>query len=183
MRPVPDPTRRQAFGAWRRAGLASAWVAGVALQLNQPALWDGAAYPLLLAAGLGGWLVVGRLRPAGARDAARLLATLAVGFAFAGWRADVRVADALAPAWEGCDIELTGTVDGLPEVAEDGLHFAFAVDSARPWPMTARALARVAALDEAADRPLPQAVRVAELSARPSPGNGPDDDEDEADDA
>src|SRR5438045_5291935 len=46
-----------------------------------------------------------------AHAAALLVAALSVGmggFLYAGWRAEVRLADELPPAWEGQDIELVG---------------------------------------------------------------------------
>ena len=145
-------------GAWWRAAAALAWVGGVALQLQQAALWPGESYRLIVAAALGAWLIAWRLR---SRIAARVLlgvALVAAGFAYAGWRADARLADALAPEWEGCDIELVGVVDEMPQVAEDGEHFAFVVESARALGRTARELKRVKSLDAAAGRPLDAAV-------------------------
>jgi competence protein ComEC len=157
-----------AAGAWRRAGLALAWLAGVALQLAQPALWSGEAYPLLLAAGLALALVAGRCRGVGRRWAWRLLALAVLGFGFAGWRAELRLADALAPEWEDCDLALVGVVDGMPEVAADGTRFAFDVESARVLPMGGRDLRRLAALDAAAGVPVPSAAIGA--AAPPEPG-------------
>src|SRR5450631_769452 len=66
-----------------------------------------------------------------ARAAALLIAALSVGMAgffYAGWRADTRLADALPSAWEGQDIELVGIVDDLPQPADRGTRFAFAVE-------------------------------------------------------
>jgi len=169
-------------GAWWRAAIAFAWVAGVGLQLQQPALWDAQAYPLLAAGALAACLVAGRLARTGWRRASRcagLLVLAAAGFAYAGWRADLRLADALAPAWEGCDIELVGTVEDMPQLAPDGERFAFAVESARASGMTARELKRVRALADAAGWPLPAAVAAAE-SARPVAPPGDDDDEADA---
>jgi len=177
-----DPTRviTDFAGAWRRAGAALAWVGGVALQLQQPALWDAAAWPLLGAAALATWLVARRARRRGGPRLACALAGLALGisgFGYAGWRAELRLADALAPAWEGCDIELVGTVDDMPQLAPDGEHFAFAVESARPLAMTPRELERVRALADAAGQPLPAAVAVAETGGARAPAAGGDDDE------
>jgi len=177
-------------GAWWRAGLALAWVAGVAAQLQQAALWPGPSYPLVGAAALAALLGALRLRSRlrRPRRLCVLAAVAAAGFAYAGWRADTRLADALAPAWEGCDVELVGIVDDMPEVAADGEHFAFVVESARALGMTARSLKRVQSLDAAAGEPLPAVVAQAEagasprgldedaadddLAARPAPGVG-----------
>jgi DNA internalization-related competence protein ComEC/Rec2 len=126
---APDP-----LGASWRAALALGWVAGVALQLQQAVAWEGGAYRLVVAGGLA--LVLAALRRAG-RIAARplaLAAALALGFGCAGWQAAARLADALAPEWEGRDVELVGVVDELPQLAEDGERFAFAVESARAMP-------------------------------------------------
>ncbi len=142
-----------------------AWVAGVALQLQQPALWSGEAYPLLLAAALGGLIVAGRLRGRLPLRCGFALALAVAGFAFAGWRADARLADVLAPEWEGCDVEVVGVVDEMPQLADDGQHFAFVIESARAAGMTPRELKRVQALDSAAGRPLAPAVVAAEQAA------------------
>jgi competence protein ComEC len=65
-----------------------------------------------------------------ARAAALSVAAFAVGMAgffYAAWRADTRLADALPPAWEGQDIRLVGMIDDLPQPADRGTRFAFAV--------------------------------------------------------
>jgi predicted membrane metal-binding protein len=152
------PAFSVAAGAWWRAVLALAWVVGVALQLQQPRLWPWASYPLIAAGALCMALMAGRVRTLGSSRALAVAAAAALGFACAGWRADARSSDALAPEWEGCDIELVGTIAEMPQVAEDGEHFAFAVESARALTMTARDLKRVASLDAAAGRPLTAAV-------------------------
>src|SRR4051794_6398916 len=115
-----------AAGAWWRAALVLAWVAGCAAQLQQPALWADEVYPLMLAASLVALLAARRCGRASRRAgvALALAAIAAAGFALAGWRAEVRLADALAPEWEGRDVELVGVVDGMPQVAEDGEHAA-----------------------------------------------------------
>ena len=165
-----------AAGAWRRAAVALAWVGGVALQLQQPVLWAGECYPLMVAAALGVLLVALRLR----WRIGVCFAVAAAGFAYAGWRADARLADALAPAWEGCDVEVVGVIDDMPQVAEDGEHFAFVIESARVLGMTARELRRVQSLDVAAGRPLPSAVADAEEAAgrARASGDGIEDDDD-----
>jgi competence protein ComEC len=58
-------------------------------------------------------------------------AALAVGlggFFYAAWRAELRLADELPPAWEGRDIDLVGIVDELPQSTAHGIRFAFAVE-------------------------------------------------------
>jgi competence protein ComEC len=159
----PDET-----GAWWRAAVVLAWVAGIALQLQQPALWAREAYALTGAAALAVALVAqvgSRRRWWQVRRAALWIAVAVTGFAYAGWRADLRLADALAPEWEGCDIELVGVIAEMPQVAEDGEHFAFVVESARAAGMTARELKRVQSLDRASGTPLAPAVAGAEEAA------------------
>jgi competence protein ComEC len=51
------------------------------------------------------------------------------GFCYAAWRADVRLGDALPPAWEETDVRITGIVDDLPQNTIVGARFAFAVES------------------------------------------------------
>src|SRR6266567_4691273 len=77
-----------------------------------------------------------RLR--GVRHPARLwaawlsaaLAVALLAFFYAGWRAEVRLADELPAAWEGRDIRLVGVVDELPQPVERGIRFAFLVERA-----------------------------------------------------
>ena len=161
----PASISSSAGGAWWRAAAVLAWVAGVALQLRQPVLWASAAYPLIGATALAGSLVASRCRWRGPARVALGVALAAAGFAYAGWRADVRLADALVPEWEGCDVELVGVIDEMPQVAEDGEHFAFVVESARVAGMTGRELKRVQSLDAAAGQPLAAAVAEAEAEA------------------
>lgn len=64
-----------------------------------------------------------------------LLLALLTGFAWAGWRAQWRLADELPQAWEGRDVEVTGVVDELPEPSEGGVRFSFRVErTAAPVP-------------------------------------------------
>jgi competence protein ComEC len=142
-------------GAWWRAALVLAWIAGIAIQLRQPALWWGDAYRLIAAGGLGlalAALVAARsvrsgagaatgrepwrvLRP-GCSRVAGLAAAAALGFACAGWRATRASRTPLAPEWEGRDLELVGVVEQLPQVGEDGERFVLAVEAAHAPPST-----------------------------------------------
>ncbi len=65
-----------------------------------------------------------------------VLAFLALGFAWAAWRADIRLADALGAEWEGRDIEVIGVVATLPQDFSQGTRFEFAVEK----PLTATAI-------------------------------------------
>ena len=51
-----------------------------------------------------------------------------IGHGYAALRAEVRLADALQPAWEGEDVRVVGVVDDLPDVSERGTRYAFAVE-------------------------------------------------------
>ncbi|MGH8713027.1 MAG: ComEC/Rec2 family competence protein, partial [Casimicrobiaceae bacterium] len=107
-----------------------AFALGVVILQGQAELpaWRGAAVIPVLA--LLAWFLAGRTRLAAA--VALALAAGLSGFFYAAWCAGVRLADALPPAWEGRDIRLVGVVDELPQPADRGTRFAFAVESAGP---------------------------------------------------
>jgi competence protein ComEC len=52
-----------------------------------------------------------------------------MGFGWAAWRAEIRLADALPAAEEGADIAITGVVSSLPQVMSESTRFAFDVES------------------------------------------------------
>ncbi len=109
-----------------------AFAAGALLLQIQAALPDAAgivAVALLLLLPALFW--TGRV----ARLAA-LLACLLLGFGYAAWRAEIRLAEALPTAWEGRDIEMIGVVASLPQDFSHGTRFEFAVES----PLTADAV-------------------------------------------
>jgi competence protein ComEC len=93
-------------------------------------------HPLLLfCAGGCAWLLVAlavrrrRLAPRSWRTVVATIPCAAImGFSYAGWRADVRLTDALPPHWEGVDLHVTGVVDDLPQPVERGARFTFAVE-------------------------------------------------------
>ncbi|MDR3221385.1 MAG: DNA internalization-related competence protein ComEC/Rec2 [Candidatus Accumulibacter sp.] len=58
-----------------------------------------------------------------------LCACALLGFAWAAWRAECRLADTLPEAWEIRDIRITGVVAALPQRIERGERFAFDVES------------------------------------------------------
>ncbi|MEP7181999.1 MAG: DNA internalization-related competence protein ComEC/Rec2 [Betaproteobacteria bacterium] len=101
-----------------------------------PALPTQGAAPIVAAAGVGIVVLAAALRFV-ARPTVRCVAiaaltagTLALGIGYATWRAEVRLADALPPAWEGVDITVVGVVDELPQPSTRGTRFAFAVEHA-----------------------------------------------------
>ena len=121
------------------AAAALAWLLGLGLQLQQPALWPALRYGGLLAAVpvlLGLVLMPGlglRHRHRAAATARLLLtmtaiAALAVGLT--GLRADARLAQRLSPALEGADLLVTGVVAALPQAGPSGTRFVFEVEQA-----------------------------------------------------
>ncbi|AXF08485.1 competence protein ComEC [Paraburkholderia graminis] len=82
------------------------------------------------------------------------------GFGYAAWRADVRLAASLPPAWEGRDIDVTGSIKGLPARDDNGARFLFDVESvdsheAGPLPPTPVIFPRVIQLAWIADEAPP----------------------------
>ena len=93
-----------------------------------------AACVLLIIAGLLGWrgatggLGVRRLLQMGAL----VLAGVCCGFAWGGLVAQYYLDDELPKAWEGRDITVVGTVEGLPYRYERGVRFNFQVEKIAP---------------------------------------------------
>ncbi len=113
------------------AGLALAWLTGVAVQLQQAALWPPQQYLLGLAGGALGLLLASRLRRLRTLAIALALPGAAwLGFGATGLQAGVRLADALPAALEGRDLALTGIVASLPQAGATGLRFRFDVEQA-----------------------------------------------------
>lgn len=105
------------------------FVAGAWWLQQQPALPDTASAWAMGALGLAAAVI----RPAGA--AARLArgalvnaGCLALGFSWAAWCAQQRLADALPAVWEGRDIAIIGVVAALPQAYERGVRFEFDVE-------------------------------------------------------
>lgn len=65
----------------------------------------------------------------GIRRALILSGAALLGFAYAAWLAEARLADALPDAWQGRDITLTGVVAEMPRTHERGQRFVFDVES------------------------------------------------------
>ena len=55
-----------------------------------------------------------------------------LGIVWAGFAAELRLADALPAEYEGRDVELTGVVASLPQRFENGVRFDFDVERALP---------------------------------------------------
>lgn len=117
---------RAATGS-RLAVLALAWLVGVAVHLQQAALWPVAA--MGAAIGIGGLGLVAGWRWQRFFFLAAAGATL-LSFGAAGLRADARLADALPVALEGIDLTVTGVVASLPQRSDSGTRFRFEVDHA-----------------------------------------------------
>ncbi len=120
--------QRTADFGWRLAALGLAWVAGVALHLQQAALW-----PLALsiaAAGLGAaaLLIAWRWRRA---FIVSMVGAALLAWGASGWRASRVLADALPPALEGRDLTVTGVIASLPQRSASGLRFRFEVEGAQ----------------------------------------------------
>ena len=112
---------------WRLAGLSLAWIAGIALHLQQRSLWPMAL--CAAAAVLGTLLVV----VAWCWRRAFIIGVVGVAllaFGAAGWRASLRLADALPEALEGQDLVVTGVITTLPQRSAAGLRFRFEVEAA-----------------------------------------------------
>jgi competence protein ComEC len=100
------------------------------------ALW-GAVLLVAIAASM--WAVHALIRRSGSLSlgwrasgwAAVWIAAACVGFGYAAWRADLRLARALPAAWESRELDVAGYVASLPEYGADGARFLFAVES---WP-------------------------------------------------
>jgi len=58
-----------------------------------------------------------------------IVACCALGFAWASWRADLRLGDELAMDWEGQDVEVVGVVATLPQDFSNGTRFEFALET------------------------------------------------------
>ncbi len=106
-----------------------AFAAGILFLQTRPELitWEMPASVGFLLCGL-------RLRRSHrAWPALTMLACLLLGIAWAGWRAEIRLADRLGADWEGRDVEVLGIVAGLPQNFGNGSRFEFDVtDSLTP---------------------------------------------------
>lgn len=106
------------------------WVLGVALQLQQPALWSMKVYGALLLAGVLGLWVMRWARWMAPALVLSLVAGVFIGGGLTGARAVHFAADALDPALQGVDIEVTGRIASLPQGNAQGERFDFVVEAA-----------------------------------------------------
>jgi len=124
----PQPERAR-FAFALEAALAGL-LAGTALQMGQPTLWVWPAYGsvLVLAA-----VMVAAALYLRSRWWPRVLLALAGGLlagGLTGLRALAYVGDALDPALEGRDIQVTGRVAEMPQFNDAGIRLRLAVESA-----------------------------------------------------
>ena len=122
---TPASSSATAYPPVTLASLAA--IAGVALQLAQPALWQQAAYVAACGAAL---LLLGAWLRCNQRAWCLCLALLLLGFGSTGWRAAHFARQQLAPALEGRDVLVEGSVIGLPQWFDDGARFTLAVEQA-----------------------------------------------------
>ncbi|WP_374606158.1 DNA internalization-related competence protein ComEC/Rec2 [Diaphorobacter nitroreducens] len=121
--------------AWHLPVALAAGVVGVALQLQQPALWPWPSYAglmvgaLLAAGALVLWAGVRGTRRWHGSGVAILAAVLMYGLC--GMRAAVFLEQSLAPALEGRDLRVTGVVAAMPQPRETGLRLRLEVEAAQ----------------------------------------------------
>jgi competence protein ComEC len=124
---------------WREQGrrmrwlpAAIGWVAGTALQLRQPDLWDSPVYAALIALAVALWLLSGS-RSVTPRWTAVLagLTSMALAFGLCGARASLFARDAMLPELEGRDIAIVGVVAAMPQHNETGTRFRLLVEEAQ----------------------------------------------------
>jgi len=100
-----------------------AWLQSCAALFAHPAWITLAGACALAIAG-----IAGRGRRRAGTTIVALGAAFLVGFGYATWRAQFRLAEELPPNWEGVDIDIVGVVDDLPAISPRGTRFAFAVE-------------------------------------------------------
>lgn len=129
--PLPASARASAATAGRLGGLALAWLAGVALHLQQAELASPAVQVAWLAGGgLCAVLALRFTRRRGLTTLLLLLVALLFGFGASNLRAGFRLAQSLPAALEGQDLQVTGVVASLPQRSASGLRFRFEIDAA-----------------------------------------------------
>ncbi len=126
------------FGDWHLPGTAGrwltallAWVVGTAMQLVQPALWQGPAYGLVLFVGLA--IAAVAMRHGRTGPAAGLwlpVAVAALAFGQVGLRAVAFKSSGLLPELEGRDLLVTGVIAAMPQRNDSGLRLQMDITSA-----------------------------------------------------
>jgi len=110
------------------SGALLAWLAGAALQLQQPALWPAGVYAALVAAAL--LLPLGlRCWSPGVQRIGALLMVLTLAFAWCGLLAWTRM-HTLSPALEGRDLDVVGVVEAMPQRQDVGWRFRLRIEQA-----------------------------------------------------
>ena len=118
----------RATPSWWFAG----FTVGAALQLQQAVLWPLQAYQFLAMAALLLALLFEKWPTDGQRLAVTaLMVAMAFGFGTVGWRAVHFAANAMSPALEGVDVQITGKVLAMPQRSDDAVRFRLAVESAQ----------------------------------------------------
>ncbi|TNF61027.1 MAG: DNA internalization-related competence protein ComEC/Rec2 [Burkholderiales bacterium] len=108
-----------------------AWIAGVALQLQQPVLWPLSVYGglVLLAAALA-LAAAGRPLAAWRTVVPLVLAGALAGAGTTDMRAALHAGQALDPGLENVNLQVTGRVSALPVRTAQGVRFEFEVERA-----------------------------------------------------
>ena len=114
--------------------LALGWIAGTAMQLQQPQLWAGSLYWIcgVVALVLSCFALRTRfLMGAGLKVAIGFVLAAVLAFAQAGARASHYIQSALNAQLEGRTLHVVGVVASLPQRTEDSARFRLKVESAR----------------------------------------------------
>jgi competence protein ComEC len=106
-----------------------AWCLGVALQLQQEALWSHAAYVGAVSLALSTLAFRPWPAPAWVRALGVLAIWVAVSFSVTGWHALSR-SQAIAPQLEGQDLDVVGVVQAMPQKQSTGWRFRFQIEQA-----------------------------------------------------
>ena len=120
---------RRSHAGWALGAAGAGWLLGLALQLQQAALWP-------LPASVGGTLAAAIMLLAAAsmprlrHPALLLLAAAVLAFASTAWRAEARLAQRLDTALEGQNLLVTGVIASLPQRGASGTRFIFEVEQA-----------------------------------------------------
>lgn len=106
------------------------WIVGLAAQLQQSELWPAAHYGLLSATAFAMALAIGRWHHVVVRLCGSFIAAALLAHASTGLRATLFQKQALDPALEGKDINVTGRISAMPQFGENGTRFRFHVEDA-----------------------------------------------------